>query len=202
MSKKKILITGDSFVEGVGASGSGWAQQFATEQSSHAKVAVHGVGGQSSADLLTRIDGELAMAPDIVIVNIGTNDSRWRPSLGGHQVALSDFRRNLETLIARIGQCRAQPVFVSLTRVDEARTDPYKDDKIYRNAYLEIYAEAIADTVPAHGGHVLAVPALATAPGTLSDGLHPSDHGHSLLLVAIRSGLDAIANNTRVHREK
>lgn len=189
MNAKRILITGDSFVEGVGTVHGGWAQKFAVKPGCDAEIVIKGIGGQNTADLLARLEDELALQPEIVVVGIGTNDSRWRPSLDRHEIPLAEFRRNLEILIARILERNAMPVLLGLTRVDEALTIPFKEDKIYRNQYLAAYSDNIRYVARALGGTFIAMPELANTPGMLSDGLHPSEPGHRVLLEAVLAGL-------------
>ncbi len=186
LRSNRIVITGDSFVEGVGASTGGWAQRLARDLAPR-PVTVHGIGGDTSDDLITRIDSELDPAPEFVFVGIGINDARWRALAGRHEVSIEDYLANVERLIDTVVALGSQLWFVGLTSVDEALTDPFKDDKHYRNRSIATYDVRLRGIARRRQVGYIAGPNLAAIDGGLADGLHPSDVGHNLLLRAVRA---------------
>ena len=184
----RIVITGDSFVEGVGSSAGGWAQRLAHELATHS-VAVHGIGGNTSGDLVARIERELEPNPSVVITGIGINDARWRPSAGSHEVPIEQFAANAEAVIDVVVRRGAALWFVGLTSVDEALTDPFKDDKHYHNATIARYDVRLREIAVRRNVGFIEGPDLASVDGGLADGLHPSDVGHTTVLHAVRSAI-------------
>ena len=184
----RILITGDSFVEGVGGSNGGWAQLMARSLPDIA-FDIHGIGGQTSDDLLTRLARELEWQPTLVIVGIGTNDARWRPSLKDHDVPLRRFQKNIERIANTVSATGARLAFVGLTSVDEHRTSPFKPDKFHRNSDIARYDAALHSIAVKRRAVYINGPDLAAVPRALADGLHPSDIGHGLILQAVKVAL-------------
>ena len=90
MGKKTvILVTGDSLVEGIGdTAGGGWAFRLKRAFGKNYKLYIRGCGGHNVLDLQMRFEDELKkFCPNIVLIQIGLNDSRIRDSLGGERVA-------------------------------------------------------------------------------------------------------------------
>ncbi len=82
---RRALIIGDSFVEGVGApQGKGWAAWLARKLEPWV-CEVAGEGGDNTGDLIARWPTQ---SYDTYVVQVGTNDSRFRPSLKGPQVPI------------------------------------------------------------------------------------------------------------------
>ena len=187
-SHSRVLITGDSFIEGVGGSNGGWAQRL-VRSTAEITIDVRGIGGHTSDDLVRRVDDELAGKPTLVIVGIGINDARWRPSLAGHDVPISRFARNISAIAAAVTTAGAESVFIGLTSVDEALTTPYKPDKFHHNVHSARYDATLRSVVGDHGARYVSGPDLAAVPDALADGLHPSDIGHDLILSAIEAEL-------------
>ncbi|MGW5386037.1 SGNH/GDSL hydrolase family protein [Nocardia sp. NPDC003963] len=97
-----------------------------------------GVNGNTSADLLDRLDTDvLDCHPDAVIVLIGTNDVR-------DDVALDDYRDNLTAIVDRI--TAAGTAHVALMSLPPLGEDP--DDEINRRStgYNRIITETAART--------------------------------------------------------
>ena len=89
-----ILIIGNSFVEGVGADGkNGWAQILSTQYKSN--MTISGVGGDTIKKILARFPKILDKKHQLVILEVGINDSRYRPSLKSREVELTEFLRGL-----------------------------------------------------------------------------------------------------------
>ena len=189
-----IVITGDSFVEGVGVSSGGWAQMLA-DRTKELAVSIFGIGGQTSQDLMKRIAGEIGSETAVVIISIGVNDSRIRPSLRRNEVPIDQFEDNVEKAICAVLEHGASCLVVGLTTVDEARTSPFKEDKIYQNKSIAAYDEVLR--LKSHELNVgyVTVPSIADEQGALADGLHPSDVGHNRILSVVEPALHQLLSN-------
>ncbi len=194
MNKKKTyLIVGDSFVKGTGASElqNGWAYLL-KERYDQSKFIISGVGGDNIEAVNSRLNDLLKEKYDIVILGVGINDSRYRPSLGGFEVSLDNFKDGLSNFAQRVrSQNRSVKIYiVELTYVNESLTSPYKPDKYYSNENIKKFNQAIIETAKNLGVKVIKAPSLNNRPNLLSDGLHPSDLGHFELYKSIIEGLD------------
>ncbi len=181
----RVLAFGDSFVEGVAATADhGWAQQLGATTSSDWTIS--GVGGDTTAKLLARAPDLPPQAYHTVLIEVGLNDSRYRPSLGGNEVSLQQFRDNLALLIAHFRPSAGRIGFLGITHVDERFTRPYKDDKYHTNEDAAIYDAALREACAANDVDYVPIPKLADTPGLLvADGLHPSDDGHRAIADAV-----------------
>ena len=181
----RILVLGDSFVEGVGSSSGGWAKMLADSRPAD-DVTVSGVGGDNTVKLLARTAPFDSQRFDCVLIEVGLNDSRYRPSKDGSEVPIAEYADNLSTLARYFQERGATVTFVGLTRVDEGVTRPYKEDKHYINTELARYDEVLRKTANACDANYIGVPALADESGMLFDGVHPSEHGHRILVDVIQ----------------
>ena len=180
---KDLLVLGDSFVAGEGATGMrGWAQRLAARFD---EAVVSGAGGDTIESLNRRLEPLLNDEYEIVLVEIGLNDSRIRASLGHNEVRSGEFRDGLERLIEKLSMRADRVGLLALTRVDENKTAPYKRDKYYFNRDIAVYDAILRDTAANQGIMYLRVPTLLDEPDLLFDGLHPSDSGHARLLSAV-----------------
>jgi lysophospholipase L1-like esterase len=183
----KIEVIGDSFVEGVGDNSGGWAARLGRMPGF--EVTSFGVGGDNTVDLLQRLSS-LGSGADLILVEIGVNDSRHRPSLGDSEIPLADFTSNVKKIAHDLLGKSQRVAFLGLTRVDESRTDPYKDDKHYRNDLIANYDAELIKLAGEGYFEYVPVPNLADDPTLIFDGLHPSSQGHMQLLTAVLAFID------------
>lgn len=188
-SMKRILIVGDSFVEGVGdQEKGGWASRLA--QIDGMAVTFDGVGGRTAQDVDLLKDC-LPSGFDLAILQIGINDSRFRNSLGEAEVPLKQFKELIDRIAATLKTRAHRVAVMGLTRVDESLTDPYKPDKSYRNRMIDTYDACLREGASNGIYDYIPVPSLIDGKNLLSDGLHPSPNGHQLLLEAALLYIDA-----------
>lgn len=190
---KKILVLGDSITEGASATNSfGWAQRLAAHMGPENCI-VQGVGGDTIHSILNRLDRIPEFEYDLVLLAVGINDSRYRPSLHANEVPLQDYKKGLKEFVdySRSKYPRTALGFIGLTRVDESRSQSLAEDLAYRLADAELYDNALMDFAAENGVFYFAMPGLADRPELLADGLHPTDKGHQKMLVAI---LDQLAS--------
>ena len=105
-----------------------------------------GVNGDTSGDLLRRLDAIVACRPDAVTILIGTNDARAALATGG---APDTFRANLAAILARLNAGTAARVAVlSLPPLGE-------DLDSESNRVVDRYNAVIREVAAAHGAAYL-----------------------------------------------
>jgi lysophospholipase L1-like esterase len=189
MTPRKIIFIGNSFVEGVGDSErGGWTRRVALGLSYEWDAIHRGVGGDNIKGVLNRFPTDVILNdPKIVVVEVGINDSRVRPSLGNaNEVPTNEFSIALETLDNIVKTRNINKlVMIGLTPVNEKMTTPYKEDKIYLNKEILKYNKLIQKF--SHSKEHFFVSLYneflaAGGPAKLTvDGLHPSSEGHALI---------------------
>lgn len=185
---KKTLIIGDSFVEGVGAPvNKGWASLF-KEYLCDDEVVVSGEGGDTTQKLVQRFP---SIFYNNYIVQIGTNDSRYRPSIKACEVSPNEFKQNLAKITRRIKNMNqtANVTFVGLLFVDEVKTVPYKEDKIYKNTLLRQYDNYLSEFCASSSFTFITLESMFGKLEFLSDGLHPSESGHKEIFNLVKQGI-------------
>ena len=182
IAKPKLLIIGDSIVAGVGADNKfGWAQKFLDKFKAYLCVDISGIGGDTIVKILTRQNNFLKKRYDLVVLEVGLNDSRFRPSLKLNEVAIKDFESGIARFVESWRSNNVTVLIVGLTRVDESKTIPFKEDKIYRNSDINFYDTSLKAICERTMAQYLPVPALSDKDQYLSDGMHPSTKGHEQL---------------------
>jgi lysophospholipase L1-like esterase len=140
-----------------------------------------GVGGNTSDDLLDRIDEVVAAGPSTVVLEIGTNDFAWRLPV---EEVVTNIEHVLTELRAKLPDARV--VVQSIL--------PRQSDYAHIVTIVNRQIEAFTPTV---GGEYLDVwPALAGDDGGLRpeftvDGLHLSDAGYAAWYELLRGILGA-----------
>jgi len=184
----QTLVIGDSFVEGVGAPvNKGWAYLL-KENLQQDSVDVSGEGGDTTEKIIRRFPH---VPYERYIVQIGTNDSRYRPSLKTSEIPEKKFRDNLSRIIKIINNANqeAKVIFVGLLFVDEIKTIPYKEDKVYKNTLLRQYDKYIAELCESSGFKYVSLESMLGELSFLSDGVHPSEKGHREIFKLVKQSL-------------
>ena len=156
-----------------------------------------GAGGDTIESLSRRLEPALNDDYEIVLVEIGLNDSRIRRSLGHNEVLPREFRDVLERVLERLSTHTERLGVLGLTRVDEVKTSPYKKDKFYVNRDIAAYDAMLREMALSGGVSYIRVPTLLEEPDLLFDGLHPSDSGHAKLLSAVSEQIAAWRSDSR-----
>ena len=184
-----IAFIGNSFVEGVGDTTEGGWTRRVTRQLTQNWNSIHkGIGGDNIRAVLNRFQTDaLSYNPQIVVVEVGINDSRIRSSLGNlNEVPPWEFSAALVTFnsIVKARNIRYL-LLMGLTPVDEARTTPYKEDKIYLNREIRLYDKLLQEfTISKNHVFVPLYDQFAKEGGATKltvDGVHPSPEGHALI---------------------
>ena len=191
------VALGDSTVEGVGAS----RRETNYVSRLHARLrAVYpnarlvnlGVGGATSADVLTRqLERAIALQPELVTLSVGPNDITER-------VPLTDYARNMQTVLGRLAAGTRAVIVVNLLP-DLAVTPRFRgrpEEATVGRLSIE-FNDALARAAGRYGAHVVDLYAAShrevpARPELVSgDGYHPSDLGYArwaeLMWDAVRS---------------
>jgi lysophospholipase L1-like esterase len=149
-----------------------------------------GVGGNTTDDLLERLDEVIAAQPSTVVLLIGANDFSWRRPVE-HVV------RNIETALVRLrrGLPDAQIVIQSVM----PRHPEYAQAIKEVNPHLRQFATTVRSQ------YLDLWPALATQEGGIDpacsdDELHLNDHGYEVWLSELRPALETVRNQPPTSR--
>jgi len=189
-----ILAFGDSIVFGRGNNiDRGWAgrmRKYFEAKDYYNGFYNLGIPGNSTADLLERIDTECKARIKInrqedkfvVLIGIGINDSRLIGKLDNPQVKEDDFKNNILKLIKISKKYTEHVVFIGLTPVDESKTKPY-EETYFLNERIEKFNEIIKESCAKN--KILFVDMLDEIKNKkinfaklLDDGLHPNAKGY------------------------
>jgi acyl-CoA thioesterase-1 len=169
--QRTIVAFGDSYFSGYGLDpNDSFPSQFQkalVKQGHKARVINAGVPGETIADGLARLDKTLATKPDLIILELGTND--WEMGL---DPAVS--RANLDVMLKRI---KAAHVRVLLC----GAVAPKSISEEYRASFNPIYPELAAKhRVPLYPA---VLDGVTQDPGMIQgDGEHPNEKGVEVMV--------------------
>lgn len=188
-----ILIFGDSITWGAyDPEQGGWAtrlRNYFEEQDNDVDVYNLGISGDTTADLLERIEVEAkSREPNLIIFAIGINDAQFIHSANGLRVSPNGFQQNLAKLLAIGKKFTDKVVFVGLTRVDESKTTPipWNTDKSYTNENIERLDKVIKKFCEDNKLKFIPMESVV-GNDDLIDGLHPNTKGHIKIFERMRS---------------
>lgn len=179
-----VAWCGDSITEGAGASAVGkrWPNQV--HKLLGARVSQGwinaGVGGDTSAGLLARIDDILGTGPELLVVMIGTNDA-------GHDIPLAAYQDNIEAIREAAAVVGVPLVLCTVPPRSTAPLVPTYN--LWLRQWCHHNGIPCVDTYrplvdPATG--------LLAAAYDSGDGVHPSDAGHLAIATAVAGVLDGV----------
>jgi acyl-CoA thioesterase-1 len=192
----KICVFGDSITWGAGdTQHGGWVtlmRNYFEEQDKGVDVYNLGICNDTTAGLLERFEVETkARKPSLIIIAIGINDERLTASTSSPATSIIEFEQNLAKLLSIARKFTSRVVFVGLTRVDETKTTPWEDGRLYTiesstqyNLIVEKFCkENKLKFIPLEG---------VLGDGELEDGLHPNADGHAKIFNRIRPEVEAL----------
>ena len=187
-SVPRIVAIGDSIIEGTGATENhGWIYLFAQQFRSDFELINNGEGGSTTEYWVRHLQADcIDLRPSIVILGIGTNDARYRPSINRSEVPLESFEKNLSWILKTIRRKTSARILVSgQTPVLDKYANPYKDDKSHIRNLQPPYEHAIYQATAREGVLYFDNFARWLSHGedfierSLADGLHPNNAGHA-----------------------
>ena len=157
-------VIGDSISVGYGAEGAPWPARLAglLDRS----VANHGVGGITTSQGLSILDGVLARDAGIIIISLGANDA-----ING--ISADAVRNNLGTMIQRIRDANGLPVVGNITPMTAGHSIFYPQ--------AERINEAIRDLCSSEGVLLVNLNKVVTFDMLQPDGLHPNSDGQEAI---------------------
>lgn len=193
-----LVFIGDSITDSGRTSsapplGNGYVNLIAAELGSGGpRISNRGVSGDSSRDLLHRWTEDcLALAPDVVTILVGINDT-WRRFDSGVTTPTATFETTYRALLDLTLSKERQPQVVLITpfllavQPDQEKWFDDLDPKI--EVIRKLANEYGTVLIPADQ---LMVSAAGTSPEQLArDGVHPTMRGHQLLADAWLAALD------------
>jgi lysophospholipase L1-like esterase len=194
-SGDRIVALGDSIT----ADRVGWARLLSgvlAGSQPGVTVVNEGLGGDTSSDLIARLDLVSADRPSWVVLMIGTNDIRRHgPTRAYRMASISETRRNLGILARAVKEMGANLLVMTAPPVHEERAATYfrDDDCTWYSADAEELAETVLEVRP----DAVDVHRAFTATGIDDllepDGVHPSIAGQQLIVRTLLSVLTARA---------
>jgi len=159
-----------------------------------------GISGNTTNDLLERMDVECKARirkhrpkdEFIILVGIGTNDTRFMGKINNPQTIPQDFKDNFDKIIQLAKKHTKKVVFVGLTPVNEKLTNPY-EKTFFFNERIKQYNEIMKECCNNKG--VLFLDFFedwisnSNYIGWLGDGLHPNSEGYSMMFEKIKEFL-------------
>jgi lysophospholipase L1-like esterase len=192
-----LVVFGDSITWGACDSDrGGWVSRLRCDFESRGQdVSVYnlGISGDTSLGLLERVEGETRVRKsDLVVIAIGTNDSLYIHSENRLQVDIDDFSQNLEKILSVVRMETTKIVFIGLTEVDEAKTQPipWDVDKSYRNSDINMFDCEIKAFCSRNLLKFISMKEVL-GDSDLADGLHPNAEGHEKMFRHIKAELES-----------
>lgn len=200
-SIKRICVFGDSIAWGAcDYEKGGWVERLKMGLLENTDIDVYnmGVSGDSTIELLKRFKTELElMKPEVVVVAIGINDTKYMDETKTCKVNLEDFRKNIFTLIEIAKEFNDKMIFIGLTSVDETKTMPRIHEgktKFYENELIKKYDSVLSEVCDTNGIKFVSVFNQLKI-SDLEDGLHPNSQGHQIILSKVRMEIEAFLKN-------
>ncbi|MFB6208562.1 MAG: SGNH/GDSL hydrolase family protein [Candidatus Nanohaloarchaea archaeon] len=200
-----ILVFGDSIASGHWDTGGGWRGMLAEELHQRTidtngqewfEVFNLGFGGETTEELKKRIGMEIEWRnrkhDNLVLIQVGINDSKLEVNSDKNKVGEKNFRKNLREIIDKPKDIPEDLIFVGLTPVDELRTDPTPWDEkwAYRNDEVKRYERIIEEMCSEK--NVKFIPLFDRLESSkwkenLWDGVHPLKDGHEQIFRLVKS---------------
>lgn len=181
----KIAIWGDSITYGTGDSEAlGWVGRLRKRLTDEVcRVHNRGIGGDTSTGVLRRLEVEVdSLEPEISMIAIGTNDSKFPDKGKENKVSFNLFETNLKEII-QIMKSKSQTVIVvGLTQMSESPTE-YTD--IFTNESLKRYDNAIKEIAQDMDVEYIDMWEILDTESDIADGLHPNDGGYEKMFRSI-----------------
>ncbi len=148
-----------------------------------------GIGGNTTYDLLSRINGELQQEnPDLVTVMIGANDIRWG-TINNPTVTSLDYKNNLIQILNDIDPSPQRTVFIfTLSPITGWNAPGFTAGSAQRLTEFNKIIEGIANKF---GIPYISLDGMYTMKGILNkDGLHPNNIGDKYIYEQLKKEIN------------
>lgn len=193
-----ILIFGDSITWGAyDPEQGGWVTRLRNYfEAEDGDICVYNLGicGDTTADVLNRIEGEAkSRKPGLIIFSIGINDAALIRPRNTPRIALDEFQQNLAKLLGIAKKFSDKVVFIGLTAVDESKTVPvlWNTDEFYTNENIKRFSNAIKKFCETNGAKFIPMDGVV-GDNDFIDGLHPNAAGHGKIFNRIKSEIESL----------
>ena len=199
----RILVFGDSIAYGAWDSEGGWVERLKryahtqtvkTQGDAKLQVINLGIGGDTSAAILARIESEITARyspnwPFMFVLSVGTNDGREKD--GTPEITADEYRQNLHRIFEILQTFTNDVIVLGLPPLGVAELT-FKNT-IYRDATIQQYDEILKEAATNHSAPYIDTRAHFAGKENLFafDDLHPNDKGHELIASLIQRYLEA-----------
>lgn len=186
-----ISVFGDSLVYGLDDNNKkrGWVSRLQNKVDEKNKFINFGVCGDTSSDLLERIDQELKRSnPDIVIISIGANDSQYKNLEKNTLVNIENYKKNLEKILNKTKKYSFRIIFVGLPKMNDEITTNWKYLYNFCNSNLNKYDKVMKDFSKKNNLQYIHIFDLLNKED-LIDGAHPNSVGYEKIANKINENL-------------
>ena len=155
-----------------------------------------GVNGETTKDLLKRFKTECkAKKPDIIIINIGTNDFYHNYQKNNFKVPFRKFKNNLNHLIVEGKKFTHKIIMIGLLPVNKSKTMflSHNTNRYCANEYCKKYNDGIK--LIAEENNVLFInlfkiwTKINYKKLLSTDGIHPNSDGHQKIFEEVKGAL-------------
>ena len=205
----QILVFGHSTVYGAWDSDGGWVARLRKfcdkkgfgDQDYYYLFYNLGIQGETSSQLLERFEREAQPRvstntnDNIIIIQIGKNDSAFVVSKNAWKVEKEDFERNVRLLAGKAKRFSANTVFIDHGIVNEEKPEYKKwtPDLVYTNEALKEYDSIVQRVAKEEGVGFISVSKKLSKykPDEIfdPDGLHLNNKGHKIVFSTVKSYL-------------
>jgi len=195
---KKICVFGASIACGAwDFEEQGWANRLRKhiESKKGTEYLLHNlsISGDRTGLLLKRLEADLdAAEPDIVIFDVGRNDSIFIKKENKNRIEKKQFQENLKKIIRITRKYAKKIIFIGLTNVNEKKVNPWDEElgRYYYKKYIREYDEILEKFCKENNISYVKLFGLLDENKDLYDGLHPNSEGHKKLFEKVRNFLE------------
>ncbi len=183
-----ICIFGDSIT--YGPRNHGWVNLLKDyfEEKDGDNIYNLGISGNSTADLLNRVEVEAkAREANLIVFAIGVNDAQFIHSINNNRISENDFKNNIKKLFEIAKKFTSKIIFIGLTSVDQTKTKPipWNTDITYTSKRIKKFDLIIKNFCTENNLKFIPVNDLLNN-DDLIDGLHPNAKGHIKIFQRIK----------------
>lgn len=183
--ERSIVAVGDSITYGVADStGLGWFNRLRSESEKRECYDAYynlGVCSETSTSMLMRLEKELKVRkPDIILIAIGINDTRFIGKDKKECVNKNQFQKNILKIDRIASKYTQRIIYIGLTRVAEKKTNPIQYSRMYwyNNDRIIEYEDVIKRICRQTRRRFVNLANSFESSWLDEDGLHPNARGH------------------------
>jgi lysophospholipase L1-like esterase len=188
---KTVGVWGDSITYGAcDPEALGWVGRLRKllDTNDYGSVYNFGVCGDTSEDLLERFSVEAnSIEPNVIILAIGINDSKYPVGQSTNLVPFEKYRTNIEALLIQARKYTDKIFVVGAKQVDESRMKPGYSR--FENKTIQTYNKFLKKFCEDERLTFLDVFDVLDIKTDLYEGLHPNAQGYDKLFKAIANSI-------------